>query len=167
MSSTTGLPPTLAKIRAENPGRYLTGAEFAALEAEAPYLRLRIRAARAAEQQEVTVLKVTLESIFRRYDFASGRGGFGQEKCYRDVGLVYRHCVFAMLCDDRSMLENKLLIWMRTIVQSLNFPAETESIAATYTLLRKETLKRLSAEDGALLDPMLRACEEILPAKAV
>lgn len=110
-------------------------------------------------------MKATVSTILGKFDFASGRGGFGPDKCYRDVSTVYRHCVFAMLCDDLPMLENKLLIWLRTILQSLSFPGETESISATYTLLRKEVNRQLSKEDAALLDPFFQATAEVLSQK--
>lgn len=155
----------LQDIRRTEPGRYLKPEEYDALLRAEPYLAPRIAAARAAEAVQKEVLTATIEPIFRKYDFQSGRANYGPAKCYRDVGYVYSYCVFAMLCDDMAMLNDKLLLWLRTILQSLAFPGGTkglESIHATYSLLRKEMNRRVPPESAALLDPFFKAAEEVL-----
>lgn len=155
----------LAKITREEPGRYLTDEEVREALKESPFLASRIRAMRSAQRVEDEVVKSTVDPVLKKFDFQTGRGGYGSAKCYRDVGTVYRYCVYAMVCDDLALLNDKLLYWLRTILQSLSFPGYNDSIAATYTLLRREMNRRLPAEDAALLDPFFRATEEILPKK--
>lgn len=157
------MPTLLAEISKTEPGRYLSADELRRLESEEPYLAPRIRAARNAQAAEPEILRAVLEPLYKRYDFDTGRT-YGREKGYRDVGIVYQYCVFAMLKDDMRFLENKLLFWLRTILQSLNFPGGNDCIRDTYVMLRKETHRRLPKEDAALLDPFLKACEEVLPA---
>jgi hypothetical protein len=156
----------LEDIRRTDPGRYLTPEEYDALLRAEPYLAPRIAAAKAAEAAQQDVLTATIETIFKKYDFQTGRANYGPAKCYRDVGYVYSYCVFAMLCDDMPMLHDKLLLWLRTILQSLAFPGGTkgiDSIRATYSLLRKELNRRVPPESAALLDPFFKAAEEVLP----
>jgi hypothetical protein len=159
--------PILEQISRNEPGRYLTVDELKAIVADEPYLKDRANAALAAQAAEQNILDRTIKPVLKRYDFVTGRAGYGPEKCYRDVGAVYRYCVFAMLCDDPAMLKNKLLYWMRTIIQALNFPAGNESIKYTYDLLRKESGKVLPAEHARLLDPFLQIVAEILPSTEV
>lgn len=152
----------LIEITRTDPGRFLTAEELRRLETEEPYLAPRIRAARNAEAQAGAIVKAAVDASLARYDFATGRAGYGPDKCYRDVGTVYRYCVFAMLCDDIDLLKNKLLYWLRTILRGLNFPCGVESIRFTYGALRKEMHRRLPKEDAALLDPFFVATEEVL-----
>lgn len=153
----------LESIRKTEPGRYLTIEEARALVAAEPYMAARVAASRAAEAAEKAVVQATVEAVLKKYDFKSGRGGYGESKCYRDVTLVYRNVVFAMLCDDPEMLQNKLLFWLRTILQALSFPGGTDSIKMCYATLRKEAFKRIPPESAALIDPFFKITEEILP----
>ena len=158
--------PLLDKIVAEEPGRYLTTEEQDALLRESRYFEPRITAARDAQAHEAEVVKRAVDAVLKRYDFR-GRYTYGAEKCYRDVGQVYRWCAFAMLLDDRKMLEDKLLLWMRAIIQSLDFPGANESIRMTYKLLTDESRRALRPASFQLMEPFLRAAEEILPADSV
>lgn len=154
----------LQTIRKEDPGRYPTDEELRhILEAE-PYLEARVRALRSAKEHEKAIVQGVVDQALKKYDF-SGRGGFGPAKCYRDVGLVYRHCVFAMLCDDLQMLKEKLLYWLRTILQAQNFPCGVESIVMVYSRMRAEVARRLPPEDAKLLDPYFAAAATILPSE--
>jgi hypothetical protein len=152
----------LETARRDQPGEYLPEEALQKLEAEVPYLAPRIRAARIAREKERQILEVVVEPMLRKYGFEE-KIPLSKGKCYRDVASVYRHCVFAMLCDSVSLLEDKLLWWLRTILQSQAFPGRSESIQSTYSLLRKEVSRKLPAEDAALLDPCFAACERILP----
>jgi hypothetical protein len=158
--------PLLDKIVADEPGRYLTTEEQDTLLRESRYLEPRITAARDAQAHEADIVKRAVDAVLKRHDFR-GRYTHGAEKCYRDVGNVYRWCAFAMLVDDRKMLEDKLLLWMRSVIQSLDFPGANESIRMTYTLLLDESRRALRPASFQLMEPFLRAALEILPADSV
>lgn len=152
----------LEKARLESPGRYFTAEEMALLERDEPYLAPRLRAARAAAEKERAIVPLVVERVFRKYDFES-RIGYSDAKCQRDIGYVYKYCVFCMVLDSVETLENKLLWWLRTILHSQNFPGELESIRMTYSLLRQEVARQLPRQDAELLDPYFAAAERILP----
>lgn len=158
--------PLLVQYRKDSPGVYLAPAELQRLVDEDPSIAPRVQAAIAAQAQEKVVLDRVIPAVLKKYDFRKAFE-YGESKCYRDVGAVYRWCVFAMLCDDQEMLENKLLIWMGVIVRSLNFPSGRESIRYCYKLLRKEAMAALDPAKGALLDPYFAAAELILPGDEV
>ncbi|MDX2176010.1 MAG: hypothetical protein SF028_06020 [Candidatus Sumerlaeia bacterium] len=155
----------LARVIKNEPNRPLTEDDFTRILAEEPHLAQRVAAARAAAAAEAAVVKATVDTVLRRFDFVTGRAGYGPAKCYRDVGGVYHYAVLAMLAGDPTVYENKLLLWMRTIIQALAFPEG--SIAFTYALLRKEASKQLPAAAAQLLDPYLALAEKILPAESV
>lgn len=154
--------PLLAEIARTEPGRWLTPEELDGLRADDPFMAPRVDAAAEARRVESTVLEATVETILKKYDFEA-RHDYGKDKCYRDVGAVYRYAVFAMLMNDRGLLENKLLYWMRSIIQSFQFPSGNESIRMTYRLLRQSANRSLAPEHARLLDPFLAAAEEVLP----
>ena len=156
----------LENISAESPGRYLTEEEYKQLLADSPYLEGRILAARDAQAKEEEVVGKTVRQVLKKYDFRKAYE-FGEDKCIRDVAVVYRYAVYCMLCDDRQQYEDKLLLWMRTIIQSFGFPGGLDSIRMTYKLLREEARKRVKPETAELLDPFLAVAEEILPAESI
>lgn len=158
----TLLNPILEQQKKERPGEYLSSDDIEILRRQEPALAPCIDAAIAAEKKEQEILDRVIPDVLKKYDFR-GRYEYGPEKCYRDVGAVYRYAVFAMLCNDLEMLENKLLIWMGTIVRSLNFPGGNESIRYTYEKLRREAIAALGDAHGRLLEPYLTAAVVNLP----
>ncbi|MBI1292502.1 hypothetical protein GC173_14885 [bacterium] len=151
----------LETARKDRPGEYLSTAELAELERIDHLMAAKVRAARKAQEVEAIVLKNTIENIFKKFDFS--KAFQYRDKCYRDVGIVYRYCVFAMLCDDLGFIEDKLLFWLRTVLQSLNFPGGVASIRQTYSDLMKETQRQLPPEDFRLLEPYLARTVSVLP----
>ncbi len=156
----------LDAIRKSEPGRYLTAEEHARLREEAPFLIPRLNAMRAVEAAQKDILKATVEPVLKKYRFAD-KVQHGPDKCFRDVGSTLRHCAFAMVCDDVQMLKDKLLYWLRTILQAVHFPGGLAPIEMTYTLLYRETIKRLDPESAKLMEPFLKATMEVLPSKDV
>ena len=154
--------PILKQQMKDKPGEYFSAEELARLGAEDPSMAPRIEAASRAQIAEKVVLDRVIPATLRKFDFRKSFE-YGEDKCYRDVGAVYRWCVFAMLCDDQTMLENKLLIWMGIIVRSLNFPGGSESIRFCYKLLRREMNAALGAPHASMLDPYFACAELILP----
>lgn len=152
----------LEKARLESPGRYLTAEEMALLERDEPYIAPRLRAARAAAEKERAIVPSIVDRVFKKYDFEA-RIGYSKAKCQRDIGYVYKYCVFCMVLDSVEVLENKLLWWLRTILHAQNFPGEIQSIQMTYALLRQEVARQLPKQDAELLDPYFAAAERILP----
>lgn len=158
----TILNPILEQQKKERPGEYLSPDDVEVLRRQEPALAPCIDAALAAQKREQEILERVITDVLKKFDFR-GRYQYGEEKCYRDVGAVYRYAVFAMLCNDMQMLENKLLIWMGTIIRSLNFPGGTDSIRYTYEKLRRESVAALGETHGRLLEPYLAAAVETLP----
>ena len=161
-SKTSSLHPILAEYRREKPGSYLSDSEISKILSDQPEMDVRLRAAKKAEMEQQSILDYVIPTVLAKYDFR-GRFEYGESKCYRDVAAVYRYCVFAMLCGDLDVLKNKLLYWMRTVIQALDFPSGKESIKFTYTLLRNRVRQQLPPEFVAVLDPYFQAVEEVLP----
>jgi hypothetical protein len=142
----------------------LSPEEEAQVLAEDPYLEPRIEAMREARDFEKVIVGNTVDIVLRKYEFEQ-RHDYGRPKCMRDVTAVYRWSVFCMVLDDVSVLENKLLYWMRTVIQAFEFPGRNQSIQYCYSTLRKECGRLLKAPTMQLLDPFLASVEAILPSE--
>ncbi len=156
------LHPILEDHRKNNPGTYLRDDELDQIVQDDAYMSPRVIAAKEAKSLEDKILGKVIPTVLKKYDF-KGRYEYGPDKCYRDVGAVYKYSVFAMLCDNPQMLEDKLLTWMGTIIRSLDFPGGSDSIRYTYTNLSKVSEKYLSKRSADLLLPYLKIAERSLP----
>jgi hypothetical protein len=156
--------PFLRNLLKVEPGRYLTLEEEQRVLAEDPYLEPRLEAMRDARDFEKTIVGSAVDLVLRKYEFEQ-RYETGRAKCMRDVGAVFRWSVYCMVIDDVTVLENKLLYWMRTVIQSFEFPGKNQSIQYAYTLLRKESARLLKPTTMQLLDPFLATAENILPSE--
>lgn len=158
------MSPKLAQLLKAEPGRYLTPEEEADVLEEDPFMAPRLEAMRECRDFEKTIVGGTVDMVLRKFEFEQ-RYETGRQKCMRDVTAVYRWSVFSMVVDDVSVLENKLLFWMRTVIQSFEFPGKNQSISFCYGLLRKEAGRLLKPATMQLLDPFLASAENILPSE--
>ncbi len=151
----------LEEIRKTDPGRYLTREEASSLSFEGPGMVARIKAAQAAQAMEDQIVEATVLATLKKFEYER-KHDFAKEKCMRDVGYVYRYAVFSMLCEDRRILDDKLLLWMRTVLQAQGFPEGIESIKWCYTTLLLNVRKKLQPEHVTLLEPYFAGAVEIL-----
>lgn len=151
----------LEKFRAEEPGRYPSEEELSGILASDPTLVDRVKALRAARENEKAIVATAADATLRKFNFDS-MGPEAQSKCVRDMAIVYRYCAVAMLCDARATLETQWLSALRTTLQVQKFPQGRESIAFAYQRLRAEAAKRLSQADMLLLDPFLESAATVL-----
>ena len=151
----------------------------------------RARAARDVARVEDDVVKQTVAEVFIDFPFEQHHPQ-AYAKCIRDVKQVSIYATQTMLMDDPDWFEEKLLLWLRSILQAFNFPARQEpkpgllarigqrfskpvppppplpdgrdAIHATYSLLYQLYQETLSADTFKLMDAPLRQAVDILPA---
>lgn len=111
----------------------------------------RVAAARAAEACQEAAVAEAANAVVKAFGYESIPGG--REKCRRDLTIVYRYCLFAMLCDDPGFLNSKLLAWLGPLLHSRAFPGGRDSIRAAYSILRQEALARIDRQSADLLEP--------------
>jgi len=131
--STLNTPPN-AKLR-DNPeldqlfkvaeSRHFTDTEFKQYLALAPEYADRVAAAQEIMAQELTVVTTTIKQVFFLYPFSKYHE-FPKDKCIRDVGYVSAYATHSMLMDDPDWFRDKLLIWLKTILQAFSYPAREE-----------------------------------------
>jgi len=178
------LHPHLKQLFEDAESRHLTDAEFEIFLKVAPEFSNRVKAAKEIKSLEVEVVDATIQEVFRMYPFIE-KHELAQGKCYRDVHYVSAYSTLAMLMNDPEWLRDKLLIWLKTILQAFHFPARDQkaeastsqrvvsleadklpqprsSIFETYSRLKHNYKERLSPETYALIEPLLKMSCDIL-----
>lgn len=141
-------------------GRYFTSDEEAKVLKFAQTLPARFQAAAKVKAAEEPIVKSVIERMKQLYPNMARYHAAGWEKAHRDVQLVLRYNVQAMVCNDLQALEDKLLFWLRTILKSVNLTPKF--IADTYVLLTQSCRDALPAEAFQLLEPALSRTLSVL-----
>jgi hypothetical protein len=168
--------------------RHFNDEELAAIESEHPELKPEIAAARAVREVDVAAIGRVVKEVFSQYPYDQHHD-HANPKCIRDVRYVVAYSCHAMIARDPRWLEDKLLIWLKTILQAFDFPdrmkssagvlfadkvmeeklktlpPKTKSIFHTYYRLRQEICKAVGPEHAALFSPYLEQAVLILPDK--
>lgn len=150
----------LATITAQAEGRYLSRDEQQQMLDYAQSLPERFRIATQIEQKEDGVLRATVEDIRRKYPNFSKYHDQAWTKCYRDMQLVVRYDVHAMILDDAKYVEDNILYWLRTILAGSHFTPGF--VRDAYTFLREHFRRELSSDAFDGIEPYLTRNIEVL-----
>lgn len=146
--------------------------------------RVRVTAAQEIREVEARIVKEVVRSVFTKYPYEAHHD-HATAKCIRDVRYVSAYATMAMLMDDVQWLDDKLLIWLRTILQAFEFPASVtkkkvlfaarsadpkmdgldakrQSIHDTYTRLRDGYREALTDSSYQLVRPALQRVVDTL-----
>jgi len=86
-----------------------------------PEFAERAEASFAVKKMEEVVVIEVVDEIFDIYPMESYHD-LARVKTIRDVRLVSAYATQAMLMNDHQWFDDKLLIWLRTILQAFEFP---------------------------------------------
>jgi hypothetical protein len=178
--------PELMSLFTTVEGRFLTDEELAEYVRVLPHAKQRADAARTLRVHEQEVVEQVVDHIFRDYPFEKFHP-LARVKAIRDIRTVAAYTMLAMLMDDPRWLRDKLLLWLRTILQSFRFPdketqtrkvafgaqedttaaqlkPEQRAIYATYTKLKSRFLEEFDESGAALVGPYFQQVTETLSA---
>lgn len=167
---------------AEN--RHLHDDELREYERAMPAFADRARAAREIAAVEAQVIERVVSEILVNYSFEE-RHAYARTKCVRDVSGVSAYATLSMLMNDPQWFRDKLLLWLRTILQALYFPdreiqkrkalfavqadaappelaPNQRAIFETYNKLKVNYKEKLSPASFALLEPYLQQAIDTL-----
>lgn len=130
MSSTVSARchPKLREVFKSAEARHLDDSELDAVLSIYPDLEKEVAAARAVREVEKQVVKKVVREVFSQYDYEKHHE-FALAKCPRDVRYVVAYACHAMLARDARWFDDKILIWLKTILQSFEFPKRNSSAA--------------------------------------
>lgn len=176
--------PELQAIFKAAESRHLTTQELEAYSRVVPEYTSHAEAAREVMSVEEAVIQAVVKEIFALYPYEKKHKlAFG--KCVRDISYVSAYATQAMLMNDPQWFEDKLLIWLKTILQSFEFPEPSQkttglfgkpadalheaglsqkqrSIFATYSQLKQRYQEKLSPTAFDLMASYLQQAIDIL-----
>lgn len=170
--------PQLASLFKDAESRFLTGDELEMYLAEFPDGEARVNASDEVKQVANRIVKKVITRIYELYPYEQ-KHQMAMAKCMRDVRYVLAYATGSMLMGDPDWFRDKLLIWMKTIIQSFRYPdievedgeryfsdeettahiktlqSHQRSIYETYKAIREEMRTNLSPESFAEMETYL------------
>jgi hypothetical protein len=151
--------PEIAELFRIAECRHLTDAEYSRYLSLSPDNAERVNAAQEIMATQLTVVTNTVKQVFFLYPFSKYHE-LPKDKCIRDVGYVSIYATHSMLMNEPDWFRDKLLIWLKTILQAFSYPAREErKIEAQLNFLHGETLR----DPSRLPHPEITAHADTLP----
>lgn len=122
--------PEIAQLFRNAESRHLNDAEYQQYLALLPNNADRVAAAKEIMANELAVVTDSIKQVFFLYPFAKYHQ-LPKDKCIRDVGYVSAYATHSMLMCDSEWFRDKLLLWLKTILQAFAYPAREERPGAT------------------------------------
>ncbi|MBH1969839.1 hypothetical protein FK216_01345 [Moraxellaceae bacterium AER2_44_116] len=168
--------------------RHLNSDELTEYQRVLPEQHQRVAAAKEIAAVEQSVVERVVNEIFILYPFEKNHA-LARTKALRDIRIVSAYATQSMLMNDPHWYRDKLLLWLRTILQAMHFPdreiaprktmfgnqsndGELQNLAPnqkaiyeTYTKLKNNYRERLSAESFSLFEKYLQQTIDTLSAK--
>ncbi|TNE48869.1 MAG: hypothetical protein EP343_13350 [Deltaproteobacteria bacterium] len=153
---------TIEQMLNEAEGRYLTAEELKQVNEFTASIPKRIAAMKSIERSEERIVAEVINVVWQRHPEFEAKHNYSKAKCTRDVGLVLRYCSMALLRNDTHFLSEKLLVWLRTILNSFEFG---NTIDTTYSQLMEASKRHIKGEYYEMLEPYLQLTHHVLTMK--
>ncbi|MCC5840780.1 MAG: hypothetical protein JJT96_11695 [Opitutales bacterium] len=177
--------PQLQALFKTAESRHLNDEEMRTYLSVVPDETARAQAAREVKNVDGGVVKKTIKGIYEIYPYEQ-KHALAMAKCVRDVRYVTAYATMAMLMDDPDWFRDKLLVWMKTIIQSFRYPDIPEgttrrlhsdpeilahletlqphqrSIYETYMSVKREIMASISETSAEIMEPFLQLPVDIL-----
>jgi hypothetical protein len=141
-------------------GRYPTAAEEAAVLDWAASAPRRLQAANLIAKHEAQIVREAVDSMQPRYPRFAPQHDRAWEKANRDMGLVLRYAVQAMIADDSDMANDKLFVWLGTLVRATGHTPQL--FRDCYAAVVENCRRHLPADAFDLAEPYLqRAADDM------
>lgn len=150
----------IRKIINASDSRYLNKDEMKDILAYTTSLPARFKAAGQVEQHEVAAVRSCIDEMRKRYPNLEKFHAKGWDRSYRDVQLVVRYIVQSMILDDAKVMDDKLLLWLRTMLSGVDLTPQF--IRDTYVLLADGFRRLMPQEAFAMFEPFLAHATEVL-----
>ncbi len=150
----------LTKLSVEIDGRYATDQELEFIKNYIQSVDLRVSSYEKIRDGEEKILDRTKRKMDIQNPNLFIRGSKNLSSIWRrDVMIILRCTVAAMLVNDLDWLRDSLLLWHRTIVNA----NKTQNISqATYNMMPEVLKEFLTTEELALILPVLQLNQSIL-----
>lgn len=150
----------IADIMRSAEGRYLTSEEAQTVIDTLRGFEHRLGIMQRLEEKESAIIVATVDKVFEKYPDFPKTHPQAAEKCVRDETLVLRYCALALVNNDPTILCEKLLYWLRTILLAIDF--DPGFVRFTYETMQEMTRQNLSAEDAEEINKYLSIVVDVL-----
>ena len=140
--------------------RYLNNGEMKEILAYTNSLPQRFKAAGLIEKAEADTVRYCIDQMRARYPGLEKYHMKGWDRSYRDIQLVVRYMVQSMILDDASVMEDKLLIWLKTMLSGVDLTPQF--VADTWDFILEGFRQKLPADVFELLEPFVVRTKEVL-----
>jgi hypothetical protein len=113
--------PDLADLFKRAESRHLTDEELDTFLSIVPEHAARAEAAKAMRACDAAAVRKTITELYQIYPYEQHHQ-LAMPKCIRDVRYVCAYASHAMVMGDADWFRDKLLVWMKTILQSFEYP---------------------------------------------
>jgi hypothetical protein len=143
-------------------GRYPTYEEEQQCMEWAESLPDRLRAANLLASKEAEIVRDAIDEMKPMYPRFAAQHERAYEKGARDLGLLIRYAVQAMVVDDVEMPKDKMFVWYGTIIRSLGLTPQftKDSCQSVYDATRQH----LPPDVFSICEPYLSRMVEDVPA---
>jgi hypothetical protein len=148
--------PKIEALMDEAENRYLKPEEMEALKHYAVSIAQSLKVYESLRDQEVAIFQPIADQLVKAFPDVSQEI---LERSLKQWLLVLRYCAMAMLLNDREFLQQRLLDWLKGLVQT-HQTGEIE--AQLYQLLLSRLKSLLSPQALALLQPFLTQAQTSL-----
>ncbi len=135
--------PELSALFKAAESRHLTELELDEYYRVCPGEVERMCAAREIAALEQNIAQKVIAEVFLMYPYDQHHE-MALPKCVRDVRYVIAYASLAMLMKDLQWFDDKLLIWMKTILQSFEFPERAQQKKYCLARIPKKIAKKPS-----------------------
>lgn len=122
--------------------------------------RSRFAAMQEVEAQGDAIVEDVMAQMKQMYPNIPRFHVQGFEKGYRDNRILLTYMAKCMLLDDPRLLDEQVLVWVRTLFKSFNFTPKF--IRDNFTLMRETVRKRVKPRTFMLMEPMLNHTIEFM-----
>ena len=152
----------LTKLVAEFDQREITDEDAGRMLDYASSVKARLKAAAEVDSQKRSAIKAIIGRLKTKYPNFEGYHHAAWGKSARDMGLTTNVLMQSMVLDETLYAEEKVIIWLRTILASFNMTPE--HVRDAYAFLLEELESRVSREALELIRPVFERCVELIGA---
>src|ERR1043165_3288722 len=113
--------PTLATLFRKAEARHFTDEELNDIVKVYPARAPQVATVRSVRHKDLPIINALVKEIFSEYGYENAHE-LAYSKCTRDIRYVVIYATHAMLAQDPKWFDDRLLLWLRVILQSFTFP---------------------------------------------
>jgi hypothetical protein len=150
---------SLIDLNSPTGGAYLTPEDQQRALLIAGTLPQRFALMRRVESFETELIEDVVNDVWRTMPSMDTLYFDARNRATRDITLVLRYCVLAMVKDDARYLDENLLRWLKAILHSLDL---REAADISYRTLAQHLARRLNEAEYALVEPFVQRALQTL-----